>query len=179
MTNKNITYIGVDIAKSKFDICIYNGNFSSCVYHSFTNDKDGFYDFFSLLFSVNDFENIRIGLEATSTYMINFQIKLDTENIKYILLNPKRLSHYIKYKHSDNKTDKLDSYYISEYITNLEDTSFNSSHSKTKLMYKSYIAYINLITKTEVHIKGVSDSVLNDDFISPSLKKEILALDEH
>jgi len=46
MNNINeVTYIGVDIAKSKFDICIYNGNFSSCVYQSYSNDLDGFKNF--------------------------------------------------------------------------------------------------------------------------------------
>ncbi len=48
-----ISYIGVDIAKSKFEICLYNGNFSSCVYDSYINDIDGFLDFFVLLKSVN------------------------------------------------------------------------------------------------------------------------------
>jgi hypothetical protein len=39
MTNTNdITYIGVDIAKLKFDICLHNGNFSSCVYESLFTD---------------------------------------------------------------------------------------------------------------------------------------------
>jgi len=38
----NISYIGVDIAKNKFDICVFNGNFSSCVYESFPNNMDGF-----------------------------------------------------------------------------------------------------------------------------------------
>ena len=65
---QEITYIGVDIAKSKFDICVYSGNFSSCIYKSFTNDLDGFYDFFSLLQSLNELKNIRVGMEATSTY---------------------------------------------------------------------------------------------------------------
>jgi transposase len=70
MIENNVSYIGVDIAKSKFDICLFNGNFSNCVYESFSNDMDGFYNFFSLLQSVNHLENIRIGMEATSTYMI-------------------------------------------------------------------------------------------------------------
>jgi transposase len=178
ITNK-ITYIGVDIAKSKFDICIYNGNFSSCVYQSYSNDLDGFGNFFSLLNSLNHLKDIRIGLEATSTYMIKLQIQLDLQNIKYLLLNPKKLHHYIKYKHTESKTDKLDSYYIADYITNLKDKSFNSSHSKTKLLYKTYNAYINMIIKTETHIKGITDSVMSDDFISPSLKTEILSFNDN
>ncbi len=96
MTKVNdITYIGVDMAKSKFDICINNGDFSSSVYNSYSNDLDGFFNFFILLESVNHFENIRIGVEATSTYMINFQKYLDSHKIKYILINPSKLHHFI------------------------------------------------------------------------------------
>ena len=128
---------------------------------------------------MNDLQDIRIGLEATSTYMINLQIQLDTQEINYLLINPKKLHHYIKYKHTESKTDKLDSYYIADYITNLEDKSFNSSHSKTKMLYKTYASYLNMIIKTETHIKGITDSVMNDDFISPSLKTEILSFNEN
>lgn len=180
MTKINdISYIGVDIAKDKFDVCIYNGNYSDCVYKSYSNDLDGFFDFFSLLESVNHFKNIRIGLEATSTYMFNLQKYMDSYMIKYNLINPLKLHHYIKYKHTESKTDKLDSYYIADYITTIQDIYFNSSHSQTKTLYMSYHAYISLITKTETHIKGLKDSIMHDDFISPTLKKEILSLSEN
>ena len=174
--SKNFRYIGVDIAKSKFDVCLYDGNFSSCVYNSYTNDLDGFLELFSFLESITHLEDIRIGMEATSTYMVNLQKILDLHKIKYILINPKKLHHFIKYKNFESKTDKLDSFYIAYYLTTLEDFSFNSSHSKTKELYKSYSAYLNLIKKTETHLKGLNDSVLNDDFTSELLKKEIVAL---
>lgn len=175
----DISYIGIDIAKSKFDVCVFNGNYANCVYNSYTNNLDGFYELFCLLESVNNLDSIRIGFEATSTYMNNLQKYLDNHKIKYILINPMRLKHFIKYKHSNNKTDKMDSYYISDFISNLPDTSFNSSFNKTRTLYRSYSAYINLIVKTETHIKALKDSVLNDDFISDTLKTEILSFDEN
>ena len=172
----DISFIGVDIAKNKLDICVYNGNFSSCEYNSYSNDLDGFNDFLLLLNSVNILKDIRIGFEATSTYMIALQKYLDNLKVKYILINPQRLSHYIKYKHSNNKTDKLDSYYIADYITTLNDKSFNSSHSQNKSLYQSYNAYLNLIITTETRIKGLNDSILSDEFTSLSLKNEIINL---
>lgn len=180
MTNINdISYIGVDIAKDKFDICLNNGDYSNSVYDSFSNNLDGFFNFFSFLESTNHFNNIRIGLEATSTYMVNLQKYMDSHKIKYNLINPQKLHHYIKYKNYESKTDKLDSYYISDYITILEDSLFNSSHSTTRNLYKSYNAYINMIIKTETHIKGLTDSIMHDDFISPTLKTEILSFNEN
>jgi len=172
----DVVYIGVDIAKDKFDTCTYNGDFSNCVYHSFPNDFEGFENFFSLFESDS---RIRIGFEATSTYMINLQIFLDERKVKYLLINPRKLHHYIKYKHTESKTDKLDSYYIADYIVNAHDSVFNSTHSKTKLMYKSYSAYLKLVIKTETHIKGITDSVASDDYISDSLQDEILSFNEH
>ncbi len=177
MTNTNdITYIGVDIAKLKFDICLHNGNFSNCVYESYSNNFDGFFNFFSFLESANLLVNIRLGLEATSTYMVNLQKYLDSHSIKYILINPSKLHHYIKYKNFESKTDKLDSYYIADYLTTLDNKLFNSSHSATKSLYKSYSGYIAMIIKTETHLKGLSDSILNDDFTSLTMKNEIIAL---
>jgi len=177
--NNDISYIGVDIAKSKFDVCLYNGNFSNCVYASFTNDLDGFYDFSTFLKSANDLENIRIGMEATSTYMINLQKYLDAFLCSYIIINPKKLHHYIKYKNYESKTDKLDSYYIADYITNIAIDSFNSSFQTLRYLYKPYNSYISFIIKSETHIKGLSDSVLSNDFISDTLKTEILSFNEN
>ena len=173
-----ISYVGVDIAKDKIDICVYDGNSSNHVYHSYSNENNDFDNFLLLLSSINDLENIRIGFEATSTYMVNLQIFLDEHNIKYLLINPLRLSHFIKYKHKTSKTDKLDSYFIADYVSLLKDESFNSSHSKTKLMYKSYLSYLNLVTKIETHIKGIKDSVASDDFASETLQTEILNLND-
>lgn len=173
MSKNDITYIGVDIAKSKFDICVYSGNFSNCVYESFTNNKDGFFNFLSFLDSVNHLKNIRIGFEATSTYMVNLQKYLDINEIRYVLINPKKLHHFIKYKNYESKTDKLDSFYISEYVTTLDDKLFNSKHSNTKQLYKSYQSFIDMLIKTETHIKALEDSVLSGDFASVSLLKEV------
>ncbi len=174
MTNINdITYIGVDIAKDKIDICINNGNSSGHVYSSYSNNLDGFLNFFLLANSINHLKNIRIGLEATSTYMIALQKYLDLHEIKYILINPNKLHHFIKYKHKESKTDKLDSYYISDYIMTLRDRNFNSTHSSRKTLFQSYNAYINLITTTETRLKGLNDSILSNDFTSQALQNQI------
>ena len=170
----NITYIGVDIAKEKFDICIYDSNFSSSVYETYSNNIEGFDNFLSLIKSSNDLKYIRVGMEATSTYMTQLQIYLDNLNVKYILINPKQIHHYIKYKNFESKTDKLDSYYIADYITTLEDLKFNSSHSKVKFEYKTIQAYTNLIIKTETHIKGLESSILGQDFMNIDLEADLL-----
>ena len=172
--SNDITYIGVDIAKEKFDICVYSGSSSSLVYETYSNDLDGFFSFLSLIKLKCSLENVRIGFEATSTYMTQLQIYLDKAKIKYILINPKQIHHYIKYKNYESKTDKLDSYYIADYITTLEDKKFNSSHSKIKFEYKTIQAYTNLIIKTQTHIKWLEASILNDDFTNEDMKKDLL-----
>ena len=111
--------------------------------------------------------------------MVNLQKYLDTHNILYIVINPKKVHHYIKYKNFESKTDKLDSYYIADYITNLRDYNFISSYQSSRYLYKSYSSYINLIIKTETHLKGLTDSVASDDFVSDSLKNEILSFNQN
>ncbi len=176
--NTPVTYVGIDMAKSKFDICIYDGDFSNCIYESYLNNNDGFSELLSYLKSVNYLENLKIGVEATSTYMINLQKFLDEHKIKYILINPKRISYYKKYKNFENKTDKLDSYYIANYITTLDDKLFNSNYNHSKYIYKAYQAYINSLTKYQTQQKGLSDSILSDSFVSPSLRNNIIKANE-
>lgn len=175
MNIENI-YIGVDIAKNKFDVCLYKGDYLNSLYDSFSNDSQGFLKFLSFISSLYDLKSVKIGFEATSTYMVNFQMFLDSFDINYILINPAKLSHYIKYKRYESKTDKLDSFYIADYISTLKNTSFVTKYSSNKMLYKSYNAYLNMIIKTETHLKGLNDSVLSDDFTSEVLKKEIIAL---
>jgi len=59
----DISYIGIDIAKDKFDVCLYNGKYANCVYQSYSNNLDGFYELFSFLESVNHLCNLRLGIE--------------------------------------------------------------------------------------------------------------------
>jgi len=81
----NIRYIGVDIAKEKFDVCLYDGNFSSCVYKTCLNNLDGFLELFSFLKSITYLKDIRLGMEATSTYMVNLQKFLDSHEINDLI----------------------------------------------------------------------------------------------
>ncbi|WP_373002200.1 transposase [Sulfurimonas sp.] len=176
--NAPITYVGIDMAKSKFDICIYDGDFSNCIYETYSNNDDGFSKLLSYFNSINHLVDFRIGVEATSTYMIELQKFLDGEKIRYILINPKRIKYYKRYKNFENKTDKLDSYYIADYITTLKDNLFNSNYDHTKYTYKAYQAYINSLTKYQTQQKGLGDSILSDSFVSPSLRNNIIKANE-
>lgn len=169
-------FIGIDISKQKIDICYFNGDYSTSVFDSFVNNIDGFFDLFSYISSISDLKNIRIGFEATSTYMIQLQKYLDSLSIKYILINPKKLHHYIKYKHKNSKTDKQDSYFIAEYITTLDDVDFKSSHSEVKQLIQSYHSFVKFLTKSETHLLALDDSILASQFSSDALSKEIFLL---
>ncbi|WP_294963955.1 transposase [Sulfurimonas sp.] len=84
--NASITYVGIDMAKNKFDICIYDGDFSNCIYETYSNNDDGFSQLLSYFNSINHLVGFRIGVEATSTYMIELQKFLDSQKIRYILI---------------------------------------------------------------------------------------------
>lgn len=170
---ETISYIGIDVAKTKFDVCVFNGDYSKFLYKSFSNDINGYFELFSYISFVNDVKNIRIGFEATSTYMIGLQKYFDSLKIKYVLINPKKIHHYIKYKHKNSKTDKQDSFFIAEYVSSLSDDSFVSSHSEMKQLFKSYHSFIRFLTKTETHLKALGDSVKASQFSSDKMKNEL------
>jgi transposase len=116
---------------------------------------------------------VRLGFEATSTYMVGLQKYFDSLNLKYILINPKKIHHFIKFKHKNSKTDKLDSFFIADYISTLDDSSFSSSHSETKQIFNSYHSFIRFLSKSETHLKALEDSILNSHFTSSKLYDEL------
>lgn len=112
-------YIGIDIAKSKHDVCILDDQ-GKVLKDSFTigNTKQGFE---LLLDTINLFrkknENINIGLEATGHYGINlitFLLKHDLPTVELNPLQVSKLREAVTLRKT--KTDQLDAKYIAKLL---------------------------------------------------------------
>lgn len=115
-------FIGIDIAKFKHDCFIADHN-GEVIRNSFTfkNDKTGFDSLKSILDSLDQSQEKRIGLEATGHYGLNLKIFLEEHNLSYMEINPILIK-----RHSESttlrktKTDKIDAALISSYLTTVE-----------------------------------------------------------
>ncbi|MDD2357613.1 MAG: transposase [Thiovulaceae bacterium] len=156
-------YVGIDISKSKFDVCLKNDSFDTSTFLAFPNDFKGFNSLLVFLSSSYDLNKLYLGFESTSTYMIPLQKFLEKKQITYMLVNTISLNHFIKYNNFQNKTDQRDSFYIALYLETFATSQNSSSISQFRNFYKMYNTSINLLMKMEVQFKGINDSLKYSD----------------
>lgn len=104
-------YVGIDVSKYKHDcIVVSNDGEIICDTFSFGNDYDGFQTLLSMLSSLGDYENIRIGFEATAHYYtLNLKLFLENAHYSFMEFNPVLLSKFNKSQTlRRTKTDAID-----------------------------------------------------------------------
>ena len=171
----NMKFVGIDIAKSKFDVCIKGVDFDTSTFFSLPNNLKGFETLISLLAVHCENSDFHLGFESTSTYMMPLQQYIEGNGITYTVVNTLSLSHFIKYNNLQNKTDKRDSYYIALYLENFKDTNISSSINQFRNYFKMYNTSISLLKKMEVQLKGLNDSLsFNTD--SDSIHSQMFSL---
>ena len=77
-------YIGIDIAKRKFDYCIINSEMNRLRTGIIINNNNGFKEFLKI---IEVYGNIKIGMESTNIYQLNLYNYLINRGYKPVLLN--------------------------------------------------------------------------------------------
>lgn len=111
-------FIGIDIAKYKHDCFIMDHN-GEVIFKSFTfsNDKTGFNQFYSILCTLDPNHEKRIGFEATGHYGMNLKVFLEEKNLSYMEINPILIKEFSKATTlRRTKTDKKDASLIAQYL---------------------------------------------------------------
>ena len=109
-------YIGIDMAKKKFDYCIIDSELSVIKKGILINNNNGFSEFLRI---IRNYKKIKIGIESTGIYHVNLYTYLINNNCNIILLNPLETKLLKSSRIRKNKTDKIDAEAIAKYI-NLE-----------------------------------------------------------
>ena len=106
-------YLGVDISKDKFDVCLSDGHqYQTGV---FKNGPEGFCRL-SRWLTKRQAEQITAGMEATGRYWEALATYLYEMGHQVSVLNPKIIKKYGESKLQRNKTDRLDAKLIAQYI---------------------------------------------------------------
>lgn len=110
--------VGIDISKYKHD-CFIATETGEVIKNSFSfaNNHQGFNELLTVLKSLDQTQEIRIGLEATGHYGNNLKIFLYDNNFSFMEFNPV-LSERFRQVTSlrKTKTDKLDAHLISKML---------------------------------------------------------------
>jgi hypothetical protein len=94
-------YIGIDMAKNKFDYCIINSELNVLESGIEKNNRNGFNNFLGI---INKYNNTKMGVEATNIYHVNLcnfllensYTPLILSSIETLVIIPIRIFHIIK-----------------------------------------------------------------------------------
>lgn len=107
------SYLGVDISKDKFDVCLSDGQQHQT--GVFKNGAQGFSQLSRWLTRLK-VKTVTAGMEATGRYWEALAASLYEKGHQVSVLNPKIIKKYGESKLQRNKTDRLDAQLIAEYV---------------------------------------------------------------
>jgi transposase len=122
--NTNL-FVGIDVSKSSNSVRIINGEGKTLKLFTVKNDLNGateLCDKIRQIVSDKPFDNIVIGMEATSYYADHLAAHLKgdeflkTYNTKVFVLNPKQVANFKKSYNDIDKTDALDTLVIADFL---------------------------------------------------------------
>lgn len=107
-------YIGVDVSKESFTVCIRKPNGKIVFQGSFPQSSEGFQNFLN---TINDLSpNSIVGMESTSIYYLNLFSFLVENNINTVVINPSAIKSFAEFKSRGSKSDRKDASIIAEYL---------------------------------------------------------------
>lgn len=113
--------IGIDISKSTFDVCVFNGE-KEIFEKKFNYSTNGIKAFIKV---ASNYSNCVIAMEATGNYCTKLAVALYEKDFYVCVINPAIIKNYIRMKMSRVKTDKADAKYIARY-------AYSETHRKYK-----------------------------------------------
>ena len=112
-------YVGIDVAKYKYDFAIIDDNGLVIVPpKTIQNSLEGFSQLLASISSLDRSQGIKIGFEATGHYHSNLKTFLSKHGYDFVIINPLQVSRF----HSQlslrrTKTDKVDCLVIAQFIS--------------------------------------------------------------
>ena len=115
-------FIGIDISKYKHDCCIISAADQKVVSKvTVKNNKAGFDELLTIINSLSNPDDIRIGFESTAHYALNLELFLENSLLTFMEVNPVLISEYKKSKTlRRTKTDSVDCESIARWLMTVE-----------------------------------------------------------
>ena len=158
-------YIGIDIAKRKFDFCIIDSGLNKVRTGIIINNDTGFKEFLGI---IEGYGNIRIGMESTNIYHLNLYNFLIESGYNPVLLNPVETKLMKRSRIRRNKTDKIDSWAIAGYLVISKNNTINMVENPELKQYVS--TYFRLTRK----LAAVKNQLIRDlDLLYPGMSSMV------
>ena len=162
---EDMEYIGIDIAKRKFDFCIIDIVLNKVRAGIIITNDTGFKEF---LGTIEGYDNIRRGMESTNIYHANLYNFLIESGYNPVLLSPVETKLMKRSRIRRNKTDKIDSWGIARYLVISKNNTINMVEYPELKQYVS--TYFRLIKKPA----AVKNQLIRDlDLLYPRMSSMI------
>ncbi|MEL7647696.1 MAG: IS110 family transposase [Sedimentibacter sp.] len=114
-------FVGIDISKYKHDCFIITESSDVCNSFTIKNNSDGFEELLSVLNSLDNQEQIKIGFESTGHYALNLKLFLEKAHYSFMEFNPVLLAKFNKSQSlRRTKTDAIDCASIARWLMTVE-----------------------------------------------------------
>jgi transposase len=158
-------YIGVDVSKESFTVCIKNPNGKTVFQGSFPQSLEGFQDFLNTVNNLST-EPVIVGMESTSIYYLNLFSFLLENGINTVIINPSVIKNFSKLGIRDAKSDRKDAATIAEYLL----------YAKPELSDKEKLSDLKLLSrekeKLSKELSHLKDEILRCLFnLFPELER--------
>ncbi|WMT51062.1 MAG: IS110 family transposase [Ferroplasma sp.] len=154
-------YIGIDIAKRKFDYCIIDSDLNRIRSGIISNNSNGFNEMLNI---IGNYGNARIGMESTNIYHLNLYSFLIGHNFNPLLLNSIETKIIKKSRIRKNKTDKIDSEAIARYPI------ISGNNTVNMFNYPELKEYANTYFRINKKITAVKNALIRDlDLLYPGM----------
>jgi transposase len=141
------TVFGIDVSSRKSNVCIMvNGQKVND--YAISNDMVGFNQ---LLGDLKQVTKPQIIFEATGVYSRRLQAFLDMHELRYVMMNPLEAKRKTKDDLHQNKTDKLDAFYLAK---------LQSEHPQ-RLAYVQSKEYQELMANNRIYEQASHDLITN------------------
>lgn len=174
MENKTL-YVGIDIAKEKFDVSFMLDNKNCISYQTFENKKDGFRQ---LLKDTKKFQkqyttnNVHICMEATGIYHCGLcEYLLEYSDLVVSVVNPFQTKSFSKSLLIRTKNDKVDSLMLAQYTIEHNPKPVSKLPENLKKL-RTLVRYENSLVKSLNQEAGKLEGN-NDEYITKLINKNI------
>ena len=146
-------YIGIDIAKQKFDSCIIDSELNEIRTGIIINNDTGFKEFLKI---IGTYDNIRIGMESTNIYHVNLYNFLIESGYNPVPLNSIETKLMKRFRIRSNKTDKIDSEAIARYLI------ISKNNTISVVEYPELKQYVNTYFRLTKKLTAVKNQLNRD-----------------
>ena len=147
-------YIGIDVAKDSHMVCVLNEQKEKLQTFKIKNNHLGILEFQKKLDKYDT--QFKIGMESSGVYHHGILYHLHKKYPDVSVINPKRTKAHRKSLGFEFKTDKIDSYIISDYVKekDLSDNILPDKYPLLKQLCRTRTKLIRQQTRLKNRIKG-------------------------